>query len=114
MLTKLVATIANGEAESDSIDLGFENAKGAVLFLPSEWTAADIGFKVDNGSNVYVALRDEAAALVMIDGPAVSTAYVLPEKLVRSAGKFKLWSQNGSGVAVNQAAARTLILMVRS
>lgn len=114
MLTKHVLTIAESAAISNAVDLGFESASGGTLILPGTWTAADIGFKVDDGSGTYVPLRTEAAALVMIDGPAASTAYTLPEALVRSAGKIKLWSQNGSGVDVNQAAARTLVLVVRS
>lgn len=114
MVTKHVLTIASGAAVSDALDLGFEDAIGGVVFVPSAWTAADIGFQVDHGSGTFVPLRTEAAALVMIDGPAASNAYTLPEALLRSAGKIKLWSQNGSGTNVNQAADRTLVVVVRA
>jgi hypothetical protein len=114
MITKHVLTIAEGAAISDALDLGFDGARGAVVFVPGTWTAADIGFKVDNGSGTFLPLRDEAAGLVMIDGPAASTAYALPEKLINSASKIKLWSQNGSGVDTNQAAERVLVVVVRS
>ena len=105
-------TIANGAALSDAFDMT-DYAGGQVL-MPAAWTAASIGFQVASSSGgTYYPLHDDDGTLVQIDSPAVDKAYQLPIELF---GCFwvKLWSQDGAASGTNQAAARTVIVQLKS
>lgn len=108
----VTATIALGAAVSDAIDMQ-AYAMGTV-HMPAAWDAASIGFKVSTTlAGTYLPLYDESGALVQIASPAVDKAYTLPARV--AACRFvKLWSQNGSGMDVNQTAARSLPLDLKA
>ncbi len=108
-----VVTIAASAALSDPID--FRRFSRMVVHMPSAWTAADIGFQVSSAiDGTYLPLYDEAgtAALVEIGAPAVDQAHVAPAKL-GGAAFVKLWSQT-AGTGVNQAAERSLVVVLKS
>ena len=105
-------TIASGAAVSDAFDM--QDYAGGNLYMPAAWTAASIGFQIaPSEGGTYLPLYDDAAAIVEIDGPSVDTAYTLPKELF-AAQWVKLWSQDGAGSGTNQAAARTVIIELKS
>lgn len=104
-------TIANGVALSNVID--FREQAYAILHMPAVWTAADIGFYVcSTVDGTFLPLYDDAGALVEISSPAVDQAHAVPVEVL--AARFvKVWSEN-AGVDANQAAARSLIIDMKS
>ena len=112
-LTKYeTATIAINTAISGAIDVS--RYSGMQVFMPAVWTSANIGFKVcATEDGTYVQLNDKDDALVEISSPAVSEAYNVPSEIFPSMF-LKLWSQDGSSSDTNQAAARTLTVVLKS
>jgi hypothetical protein len=108
-------TIALGAALSGAVDIS-KYAHGIVI-IPSGWTTADLGIQVAaSEAGTYVPLKDrlnQYGTDASIDAVAASSAYPLPS-WVFAAGWIKLWSHNGAGVGVNQDAARTLTLLLKS
>ena len=103
--------IENGAALSNIID--FREYAYAVLHMPADWTAADIGFHVSSEvDGTFLPLYDDAGALVEIGSPAVDQAHAIPVEVL--AARFvKAWSQSG-GAGQNQGAARALIIDMKS
>jgi hypothetical protein len=112
-LTKVEsATIANGAAVSGAIDVS--RYSGMQVFMPAAWTAANIGFAVcATEDGTFVQLNDKTDAIVEIASPAVDLAYAAPVEIFPSMF-LKLWSQDGAGSDTNQAAARTLTVVLKS
>jgi hypothetical protein len=104
-------SIANGVALSNVI--AFKEYAYAVLHMPAAWTAADIGFQVSSElDGTFLPLYDDAGALVEISSPAASQAHAIPAEVL--AARFvKVWSET-AGSGVNQAAARALIIDMKS
>jgi len=107
----ITATIANGAALSDAFDFSFYSTM--IVTFPAEWTAADVGFHVSTTSGgTFTPLYDAAAALLEIDGPAISASFAAPAGVAGS--RFvKLWSESAAS-GVNQLAERTLIVTVKA
>lgn len=111
---KYSVTIASGAALSEAMDLGRWVGDAGLVGVPSAWTAANLGFKVSDAiDGTYSPLRDDTGAIVEVSGIQTGAAawYKLPEGL-RGARFVKLWSQN-SGSDANQAAARSLVMVVK-
>ena len=113
--TSVTATIASGAALSDAIDV---RAYGAgIVIMPAAWTAADLGIQVcATATGTFVPLLDTSNGYgtdVSVDAVAAGKAYPLPDYIF-AASYIKLWSHNGSGVAVNQDAARTFTVMLKA
>lgn len=105
-------TIASGANLSDAID--FRSFAGGIVHMPAAWTAASIGFKVSSTmAGTYLPLFDDDDALVQIDSAAVDQAYQINDAVFASS-YVKLWSQDGSEGDTNQAAARSLIVDLKS
>jgi len=105
-------TIASGAAVSEEFDMS-EYTKG-ILLMPAAWTAASVGFQVASASGgTFYPLYAAAATISEIDGPAVDKAYAFPAETA-NAGIVKLWSQDGAGANTNQAAARTIVVILKS
>ena len=113
--TSVTATIASGAALSDAIDVGAYGA--GIVIMPAEWTAADLGLQVcPTATGTFVPLLDTSNGYgtdVSVDAVAGAKAYPLPDYIF-AAGYIKLWSHNGSGVAVNQDAERTFTVMLKA
>lgn len=110
-VTALPLTIASGAALTEAFDMSIH--AGAVLFTPGTWTAANIGFKVSSAyAGTYAPLYDEDGAIVEVAATA-SKAFSLPAELF-GCSWVKLWSQDGSGNDTNQAAERSLTLLLKS
>jgi hypothetical protein len=115
--TKVIhATIANGEAESEALNMG-EMAGGYVHF-PAAWTDANLGFKVSpTEDGDYVPLLDDLGSPLQISGIVTdeSLAYALPDGLY-SASYFKLWSKSttiATQTDTNQGAERSLTIVLK-
>lgn len=105
-------TIANGAALSDELD--FTEHSMLTVHMPAAWTAASIGFHVAHTTGgTFQPLYDDLGNLVQIAGPAVDRSYQAPPE-VAGCRYVKLWSQNGAGVGVNQGAARTVPVSVKT
>jgi hypothetical protein len=105
-------TIASGAALSGAIDI--RPYTMMTVHMPAAWTAASLGFYVSTSKGgTYLPLYDDDGNLLQIDSPAASKAYTLPAAVAAS-HFIKLWSQDGSASNTNQAAARTLILDLKS
>lgn len=103
------ATIPNGEALSEWLDLGERRLAG--LIMPAGWTAAAISFDVspDQGAT-YFPLFDESNAEVSLT-VAAGRAHAFP--VSRMIGWNYIRLRSGlSGAPVNQGAARVLRVMV--
>ena len=91
-------TIANAAALSDAFDM--RDYAGGNLYMPAAWTAASIGFHIAKDlGGTYIPLYDQA--------------YNLPKDLF-ACSFVKLWSQDGAASGTNQAAARTIIIELKS
>jgi len=113
--TSVTATIASGAALSDAIDV---RAYGAgIVIMPAAWTTADLGLQVcPTATGTFAPLRDTSNGYstdVSVDAAEAGPAYPLPDYIF-AAGYIKLWSHNGSGVDVNQAAERTFTVMLKA
>ena len=90
---------------------------GGVIMMPAAWTTADLGIKVcDTVDGTYVPLLDRSNGYgtdVSIDAATASKAYPLPP-FCFAALYIKLWSHNGSGTNVAQAAERAFTVMLES
>jgi len=107
------ATIPINTAESNIIDTTWAAAVG--LKTPAALEANTvIGFKVaESQDGTFLPLYDEDNALV--EATVIlnaARAYALPDKLF-AWPYFKLWTQ-AAGVDVNQAAARTFVVTLKS
>jgi len=111
---QFTVTIAAGAAVSGAFS--FEGYNAAIIEMPAAWTTADLGLKVGGSDGAtFVPLKDRANGYgedVSIDAAAAAVAYPLPG-WVLAAPWVKLWSHNGSGVDVNQAALRTFKVFLK-
>lgn len=105
-----VATIANGAAESDIVQLN-DQVPVAVI-MPSAWTTADLAFSASlDGTNFYPVVDMEGAA-VIVDGPPAASMVALPHQQLLGARFLKLRSIDVSdGTPENQLAERVIIVI---
>ncbi|MDD5585626.1 MAG: hypothetical protein PHY92_01545 [Alphaproteobacteria bacterium] len=111
VLDVLPATIASGQAVSGALNLGGLRLFGFVM--PAAWTAANLTFQMshDGGTtwaNVYDSNGNELTATV-----AASRYVALDPANFASLAMIKVRSGT-SGTPVNQAAERTLQLVLRA
>lgn len=103
-------TIAAGESASGEVVSG--NFIPWGIYVPGEWTAADIGFSGWVEGTTYAPIKTQAGAVVKITTVATAEAgfYQVPWESPLSAVKaFKILSlDTGDGSAENQVAERVL------
>jgi hypothetical protein len=113
------ATIANGAALSDAVDIDAFGPRGIAVQTPTAWTAADIAFEVSADGTNYFPLYTDTGGRVRISGVATAEArvYIAPAE-IWAAGAYthlKIASVNTStGADENQGAERILIVKVLS
>jgi len=104
-------TIAESAHLSGAIDM--RDYSGGILVMPAAWTTADIGFHISDAiDGTFVPLKDHDDAYVVVDAPDVDTAFELPPEIF-GAHFVKLWSTDGAGANTAQAAARSLLVMLK-
>jgi len=113
------ATIAACAAISDAFP--FQNQKIVSVANPAAWTGADITFEVEYPSGTFTKVVDRAGALYKLSGVATSTAeYRLMSGDANQAHVVLTGPMNGRIVStntgseanVNQAAARTILVVM--
>lgn len=113
-LEAITLTIANGASLSDAADLKGKCAVGVIL--PSAWTAAALSFAANNdGGATYYPLYDQTSE-TSIASTVISTTEARQFALdpAKFLGVRALKARSGlNGAAVNQGAARSVILLVR-
>lgn len=108
-------TIANGASQSGAISLGAYRLGGIIM--PAAWTTAAITFLVcDTVDGTFVPLHDDVGTEVTIAAAAVAASRAIAiDELAGSLAQWE-WVRLRSGTtsaAVNQAAARTLKLVLK-
>ena len=108
----VTATIANGAALSDAIDIRGV-IRGEVL-IPSAWTAADMGFQRSSTvGGTFVPAANALGNLIEITlTTPTDRSFSIPDD-VFSASFIKLWSQT-AGAGVNQGAARSVVVNLKT
>ena len=111
--TTATLTIANGAAVSNALDLG--EFAGALVRINAAWTTANLGIDVSESlDGTYTALQYGGTSHVQVDTPAAGVWYALPAEEVFAARFIKLRSQDAAGADVNQGAARTITVLLKS
>lgn len=106
---KIDATILNGASLSDQVNLGAKTLVG--IAMPAAWTAAALTFQIsiDDGAT-WLNMQTSSAELSYT---AAASQYVaIDPALWRGVTAVKVRSGT-SGAAVNQAADRTVSLVVK-
>ena len=123
-VTTATATIANGAATSDAVQVLFREVVGIVI--PSAWTAAGVAFTMspDGGTTYYPVKRPEVGTtnapipvknleLLAADIPTGTATFIpLPAEWFKGATHIKVLSQT-TGSGVNQGAARSVLVVMR-
>ena len=105
----ITVIIPAGTSESEPVSLGAY--VGGILFIPDEWTAADLGFLVSpDGVANYKPLAREGDLVTAVVDPTQHT--VFPE-VGFPIVDFKLLSHN-AGTPVIQTAERKIVIVVKS
>jgi hypothetical protein len=109
----VAAVIPINTAESNIVDATWAAAVGLKTPAALEATTV-IGFKVaESQDGTFLPLYDEDNALVQATVTLnAARAYALPDKLF-AWPYFKLWAQ-AAGVDVNQTAARSFVVLLKS
>lgn len=103
-------TIASGASESGPVDV--EGSIIGAVRLPAAWTAADLTVLASHDGDTYVPVYAQDGTEFTID--AAADRWVnLPREATESFHHVKLRSGTAA-LAVNQAAARTIILALIS
>lgn len=106
----VTAVIASGASLSGAVDL-----RGVVLVgvnMPADWTAADLTFQATHEeAGTYQNVFDADDAEVTVQ--AAEDRYIVLEPAKYAGIRFLKVRSGTSGTPVNQAAARTLVLLVR-
>lgn len=104
-------TIASGESLSGAVEIGDRTVCGVIL--PAEWTAAGLTFQVSIDGSTYQNLYDSAGEFTLPTDAVAAARTVTIDPV-----KFLAWTHvkvrsGTSGSAVNQDAARSVVLIVR-
>lgn len=97
--TTTTANIPTGTALSGVVDK--RGYAGGLVHMPAAWTAANVGFYVASAADgTFQPFYDQHGSLVQVVA-AQGKSFDLPASMF-AVRFFKFWSQNGSGVDVNQ------------
>jgi hypothetical protein len=91
-------------------------ALGNVVSLSDNWTTANLGVQVKDADGVWHTLRDNSngfSADASISAITALCAYLMPRYWF-CGQTVRLFSHNGSGVAVNQVAAHNFEIQLKS
>jgi hypothetical protein len=107
-LETLTVTIANGASLSDAVDLG--GRKLVAIVMPSSWTAASLTFQASPDGVTYDDLYDSATERSVTAAASRYLAFNIADWV---SVRFLKIRSGTAGTPVNQAAARTLTLVVQ-
>ena len=103
-----IVTIANGASLSDAIDLG--GRKLVAIDMPAAWTAASLTFQASADGTTYDNLYDGATERAVVVGASYYSALNIGDWV---GVKFLKVRSGTAGSPVNQAAARTITLVLQ-
>lgn len=104
------ATIAEGESQSEAINLG--NMIPVAVQLPDEWTAAKVSFLASGDDSTFGKLMNLAGELVTAANNAASDYITLDPDAFLGAKIIKIRSGTAAA-ATNQDEERTVRLIVK-
>ena len=102
--------ILSGQNVSDEILVGAANLVG--LYLPAEWTTANLTMQVGEDGAAWSNVYDAAGNEVTLTVSGAGTYIALPAGAFNALGYFRLRSGT-SGTPVNQGATRTILAALR-
>lgn len=119
------ATIANGASLSDAVKIGDSEVNDGSrapadfrlfgIVMPSAWTAASLTFQVSADGTTYQDLYFNGSAVeIAIAGGAVASGSLTIDPAIFSCWPYVKVRSGKSGTPVNQAAARTVQLVLRA
>jgi len=88
-------TIGAGQVQSGLVDM--RPYVSGVLYIPHEWSAADVGFAVgyDPGAGPWSPAYDDNGNLIQITVNWIDRAYSFPPEIFAH-GYIRFWSQRGA------------------
>ena len=105
-----IATILNGQSQSQEIDLGESQLVGLVM--PATWTAANLTIlAASSPGGTFNPLHDEGGTEITITAAAARQISISSAKL--QGARFIKVRSGTSGAPVNQAADRQIQLLVK-
>ena len=107
-LETLTATIENGGSLSGAVDLG--GRKLVAIDMPSSWTAASLTFQASPDGVTYDDLYDSATERSVTAAASRYLAFNIADWV---SVRFLKIRSGTAGTPINQAAARTLTLVVQ-
>lgn len=102
------AVIANGSSLGDGIDLGGSSVIG--IQMPASWTAANLTFQASHDGVTYADLYDSAGEFTVT---AAASRFIVIDPTTLLGARYLKVRSGTAGAAVNQGAARTLVLIVK-
>src|SRR6266571_1443782 len=106
-------TIANGVALSNIVDVGTIEFIG--FFMPAAWTAANLTFRVSQDGVTFFDLFDSAGVEVSVAASASKGIGVIGTPLqALSPWRYIIVRSGTTGTPVNQAGARTILIVGKS
>lgn len=100
------AVIAINQSLSAAVNIG--DSKACAIFMPASWTAANLTFQVSNDGTNWFDLYDKDGTEYTVVA-AAGRSIVLPMSDWIGIERIKIRSGT-TAAAVNQAAARTLVI----
>ena len=109
MLAEHDVVIANGESLSTALDLDGGVLEGFIM--PAAWTAATVSFEGSMDDTTYYECGDGTAEVSLV----ADTGWIIaiPMGSINGLGRYVKVRSGTSVIPVNQAAARTITLLVR-
>lgn len=112
--TRVTAVWPSGSPTSSALAVPWGHLAGGVLHISGAWTDAKIGLQV-RVFGQWQPLRDWQGGYtgVSIASASGDAAHQCPPAWFYANGRdheVKLWAHDGTGVSVNQAAARAVVL----
>lgn len=116
--TRVTAVWASASPTSNALDVPFGHMGAAAIHISGAWTNSHIGLQQYVFSQ-WQPCRDEQAGFTGVSLPSASGNCSHQGPLnwfnfAGSDGEFKLWSHDGTGSGVAQAAARTVVVDFKS
>ena len=113
--TPQTAVIASGASLTGSIDLDAGRRTLIGIQMPAAWTTASLTFVVSHDNTTFVPLYwDGAEYTILAAGGAAASLGVSLEPSAFAGWPFVKVRSGTSGTAVNQGAARTLVVLTRA
>lgn len=118
-VSTVTAVWPSGSPTSSALPVPFTHAKGATITISGAWTNSHIGLQCAVIPGLFLDYKDWQGGYTGVSVPSASgntTFGAPPNWYYAPGGDFgaRLWSHDGTGSGVPQAAARTVLVTVVS